>query len=345
MVLKMPIRLTSCNCFLIGAGVFVLLAAEQVTLRAAEPAQEQNPRTIAAEGHVEGIFCVAFSPDGKRLASGGDEGEVFVWDTSTWRPVLHLQADATAGRAHTEDVWGVAFSPDGKQLATASHDETVRTWNAETGAPLALLTGHSFHVWDVAYSPDGKRLASAGGVSNTDGEFVAGEVRVWDVADGRSLMTMSVPAMRVYCVAFSPEGTTLASGWEDHVIRVWNAIVGREQYSLRGHEGEVNVVAWRPDGRQLVSAGNDRSVRLWDATTRQEVRTFGGYHGAAFSADGKRLAMLGQAGAVLCETGSGRELRRLKGEHTFSKLALRPDGKMVVWDSGGAALRVWSPVE
>jgi WD40 repeat protein len=341
----MPIRLTRRNYSLIGAGVLVLLAAEQVTLRAAEPAQEQTLRTIAAEGHVEGIFCVAFSPDGKQLASGGDEGEVFVWDTATWRLVLHLQADATAGRAHSEDVWGVAFSPDGKQLATASHDETVRTWNAETGAPLALLKGHLFHVWDVDYSPDGQRLASAGGMSNPDGEFIAGEIRVWDLVQQRSVLTMTVPAARVYCVAFSPDGATLASGWEDHVIRIWDTTDGHEHYALRGHTGEVNMVAWKSGGPQLVSAGSDRTVRLWDATTRQEVRTFRGYHGAAFSADGERLATAGQAGAAVWATADGRELRRITGEFAFSKLALRADGKMVVWDSGGAALQVWSPAE
>ena len=208
----MSFRYTRLNISVVG--VTALLVAEKVTLRAADPAQDQSLRTIAAEGHVEGIFCVAFSPNGTRLATGGDEGEVFVWDTATWRPVLHLQADAAGRRAHAEDVWGVAFSPDGKQLATASHDETVRTWNAETGAPLALLKGHSFHVWDVAYSPDGKRLASAGGNSNADGEFVAGEIRVWDLAEGRSVLTMTAPAARVHCLAFSPEGTSLASGWD-----------------------------------------------------------------------------------------------------------------------------------
>jgi WD40 repeat protein len=337
----MHFQLTTLICICI----FVLLIAGRTTLRAADPAQDTTLRTIAAEGHVEGIFCVAISPDGKRLASGGDEGEVFVWDTITWRRVLHLQADATAGRAHAEDVWGVAFSPDGKQLATASHDETVRTWNAETGAPRALLKGHSFHVWDVSFSPDGKRLASAGGISNSNGEFVSGEVRVWDLAQQRSVLTMTVPGARVYCVAFSPEGTALASGWEDRVIRVWNATDGREQFALRGHEGEVNIIAWRPDGRQLVSAGSDRTVRLWDAITGQEVRTFTGYHGAAFSADGKWLVTAGQAGATNWDTANGKELRRIEGAFRFSKLALRPDGTMAVWDSGGAALRVWSLAE
>jgi WD40 repeat protein len=341
----MRCRHTKRNFTVVGVGVFVLSALGHVILCAADPVQKQSLRTIAAEGHVEGIFCVAFSPGGKRVASGGDEGEVFVWDTADWRPLLQLQAGPEQRRAHTEDVWGLAFSPDGKQLATASHDETVRIWDAENGMPLAVLRGHSFHVWGVAYSPDGKRLASAGGASNSNGKFTGGEIRVWDVAEGRSMLTMTVPAARVYCVAFSPEGTAVASGWEDGSIRVWQASDGREQFSLHGHKGEVDVVAWRPDGRQLASAASDSTVRTWDCVTRQAVRSWNGRHGTAYSADGARLVIAGRTGATIVETASGMERHRLEGAFGFSKLALSPDGKTVVWDSGAAALQVWSPQE
>jgi WD40 repeat protein len=310
-------------------------------LQAAE--LEQPVRSLVAEGHLEGIFGVAFSPDGKHLASGGDEGEIVIWDTATWREVRKLEADPSGSKGHREDVWGLGFSPDSRLLASASHDETVRIWEVDTGKPRLVLKGHSFHVWGVAFSPDGKRLASAGGTSDENGRFSAGELKVWEAATGRAILNLKVPAFRAYDVAFSPDGKRLASAWEDKTVKVWDVATGQELFALTGHRGEVNVVAWSPDGMRLASGSADKTVRLWDVATRQQIRTFAGHHGVAFSGDGKLLVTGGAEGVVLRDAANGNELRSLKRGLTFTRLAISPNGKQVVWDSDIRTIHVWTP--
>ena len=164
----MYFRLTRLSFSVVGTGVFGLFIAGRFALRAAEPTQDSSLRTIAAEGHSEGIFCVAYNPDGTRLATGGGEGEVFVWDTVTWRPVLHLQADAASRRAHTDDVWGVSFSADGKRLVTAGQSGAA-LWETTSGQELRRLKGE-YTLSKLAFRPDGKQAVWDSG---------AAAVKVW----------------------------------------------------------------------------------------------------------------------------------------------------------------------
>ncbi len=329
-----------CEKVTLLAGLLLVLAFGAHATRAADPATEI--RTLVAKGHVEGVFCVAFSPDGKRLASGGDEGEIVLWDTTTWREVRKLDGDSGGKKGHYEDVWGLAFSPDGRRLASASHDETVRIWDVESGKQLLILKGHSFHVWGVAFSPDGTRLASAGGISAGD-RFTAGEVRVWDAATGRSLLAMKVPGFRVFAVAFSPDGKRLAAACEDKTLRGWDASTGQEAFTLKGHTDEVNTVAWHPDGKHLASASKDETVRVWDWAGGKEVYALRGYQGAVFSADGKLLAAVGREGVGLWQADTGKEVRRLQHKMgLFWCPASQPNGKQLAWAAGIREIKVWT---
>jgi WD40 repeat protein len=164
------------------------------------------------------VFSVAFSPDGTRIASGGDDHTVRLWDadTSPMGTINIGDSGQPVGEpmtGHTDWVSSVAFSPDGKRIASSSGDGTVRVWDADSGQPVGQpMTGHTDAVFSVAFSPDGTRIAS-GGNDNT--------VRLWDTDTGKPIgQPMTGHTDAVNAVAFSPDGMRIASGSGDRTVRV-----------------------------------------------------------------------------------------------------------------------------
>ena len=248
------------------------------TIRLWDALTGAHVRTL--EGHTGWVWSVAFSPDGRTLASASGDGTVRLWDALTGAHVRTLEG-------HTESVTSVAFSPDGRTLASGSHyDNTIILWDALTGAGKRILEGHTESVTSVAFSPDGRTLASASG---------DGTVRLWDALTSAHVRTLEGHTDWVASVAFSPDGRTLASGSHyDNTIRLWDALTGAHVRTLEGHTKSVTSVAFSPDGRTLASASGDGTVRLWDALTSAHVRTLEGHTdrvtSVAFSPDGRTLA-------------------------------------------------------
>jgi WD40 repeat protein len=210
---------------------------------------------------------VAFSPDGKILASGNQDDRVRLWDVAT-----RQQIGRPLGGAAGDNVNSVAFSPDGKILASGSDDGTVRLWDVATREPIGNpLTAPIHAVESVAFSPDGKILASG----NDDGDGNA-TVWLWDVATRQlSGSPLAGPTNTVESVAFSPDGTTLASANDDGTVWLWDMATRQRigspltapiEGSVPGMIGPVWSVAFSPDGKFLVTGNEDATVRLWDLT-------------------------------------------------------------------------------
>ncbi|MCU1267896.1 MAG: hypothetical protein JWM21_4214 [Acidobacteria bacterium] len=308
----------------------------------------QKAELVVQTGHSSGVMTVAFSPDGKILASGSMDNTINLWEVESGKELRML-------RGHSTEIRELSFSEDGKFLASRSLADTVKIWNTASGKELTTFEERG--VWSITLSPDGKTVA----LGNTDGT-----IKLRDAASGKELRTLKGHPFRnyiqkditnthsqkyfvpsaVWSLAFSPDGKTLASGAADQTIKIWNADSGKELSTLTGHSDIVGSVAFSRDGKILASGSYDQTIRIWSLGNGTVLRTLTGHTSqvgpVAFAPDGKTLASSDEKTIRIWDVESGKALRTLTlHSDSVGSVAFSPDGKTLASISD-ATIKIWN---
>lgn len=267
--------------------------------------------------HTDTLKEMAWSHDGRLLASGTVDGTIYLWNSA-----MGSLSHTLASRINS-----LAWSPDSQLLASGTLDGTVELWNPRNGTLLYTLEGHNAPT-KVAWSPNGSLLASCSSDRT---------IRFWNPKDGKPICMLRHPHL-ITVIVWSPNSRLLASGSNDGTIRIWDPLSGKLQYTFRGHTNQIRSIAWFSDGQFLASCSNDNTVRLWHLE-ETEHKTFVGHsdivNDIAWSPDGKQLVSCSDDKTVgLWNAETGVRIHTLEGfTQAVWKVSWSPDGKLLLTET------------
>jgi WD40 repeat protein len=306
--------------FLRSLALVVFLAAPPPTPLSA-PALKHK-----LAGHTSTVRGAAFAPDGKTLATVGDDAQLIVWDVRSGKALITTKMGGGFG--------SVEYSADGKRLLTAGTDKIVRLWDARTGKETRSFAGHTQPIYVACFTPDNRYIVSTG---------IDGVTRVWDVATGKQVRTIPGGA---HALAISPDGKYAITSGAGNNLTLWEIATGNRVRDMSGHTGVIVWLTFSPDGRTVASASYDNTVRLWETSTGKErlrMMTPNSPRVLMFSRGGRFLAEGNYDGATrIYDSGTGKELFQDKsiGQQLYG-VALSPDRWYLCAGGGGGGLRLW----
>jgi uncharacterized protein with WD repeat/outer membrane protein assembly factor BamD (BamD/ComL family) len=281
------------------------------------------------------VNAVAFSPDGKLLASGSGGFLMSNDPIRIWR-VTDGKAAVSISNLFSS-IWSVAFSHDGLLLASGSSDNNIDIWDVQNGKKRNKLNGHTKAVSSVAFSPDDKLLASGSDDAT---------VRLWQLPSGKKKKILRDHSQAVKCVSFSPDGNLIASGSDDSSVRIWQVKNNKQEIILKDHTASVKCLAFSPDGKLLASGSDDGTVRLWRIPSKKPMSVL--EHGLtvdslAFSPDGSLLASGSYDTRVrLWGTEDKKVIRYLSAPTDWVRsVAFSPDGSLLAAGGDDQIIHIW----
>ncbi len=297
----------------------------------------EPPKIELSKNQICNVYALDYSPDGKHLVAGYNNGSVRIWDITTGK----MERELTG---HTNVVWSVAYSPSGKTIISGSADKTIKYWNAESGKLIRTLpkkgdTGHSAIVSYVTFNPSGIYIAS--GSSDKS-------VKFWDASTGQLLQTLSnTHSKTIAAISYSKTGRYVATASWDHTAKIYHAMGGKERNLLEGHKDAVFAVQFSPDEKYIATGSSDKTVRIYEVESGKFLRSITGITGEvwtlSYTPDGKDLVIGASDGSVvLFDAATGKIKTKYSGhEHEVRSCAFDKQGKHLFTGDSGGIIKMW----